>query len=92
MTLRGLYELIWGFNDFYLNKLLDFILNHDLGEIKFKNGNTFIGQFKGGKREGAGEMSYTVAPESNPRDMGNYKGEWKRDKRDGNGVMKYYNG
>ena len=63
-----------------------------LGEIKFKNGNTYIGQFKGGKRNGEGEMSYVNPPEKRPHDIGEYKGSWKRDKREGIGKMEYTNG
>lgn len=62
------------------------------GEIKFKNGNTYIGQFKAGKRDGEGEMIYMVAPDINKHEVGDYIGSWKRDKRDGRGIMNYING
>lgn len=62
------------------------------GEIKFKNGNTYLGQFKGGKREGYGEMSFITPPDEFPSDIGDYKGQFKRDKRDGEGTMVYADG
>ncbi|CAI2385971.1 unnamed protein product [Moneuplotes crassus] len=65
---------------------------YGIGEIKFKNGNTYSGKFKGGKRDGYGEMSYITPLEHCPKDIGEYKGNWKRDKRDGKGVMNYSNG
>jgi hypothetical protein len=62
------------------------------GEIKFKNGNTYVGQFKSGKRDGEGEMSYIVPPKTSHHDIGEYSGSWKRDQRHGFGIMKYTNG
>ena len=37
-------------------------------------------------------MTYVTSSEENPSDTGEYKGNWKRDKRHGKGVMKYNNG
>ena len=63
------------------------------GEIKFKNGDTYIGQIKGTKRNGMGIMQF-VNPQlnGNKADLGEYIGMWKRDRRDGQGEMKYTNG
>ena len=63
------------------------------GEIKFINGNTYIGHFKGTHREGYGEMTYLIThEEDNETQTGIYKGYWKRDNREGDGVMTYDNG
>ena len=62
------------------------------GEIKFKNGNTYLGNFKGSKRDGIGEMSYVVGTEDQPFEIGEYNGKWKRDKRNGFGIMNYFDG
>ena len=63
------------------------------GEIKFKNGNTYIGQLKGTKRNGYGTMQF-VNPQiqDDKKDLGEFVGFWKRDKRDGQGEMKYLDG
>ena len=62
------------------------------GEIKFKNGNSYLGLFKGGKRDDKGNMSYVVPTGSDPSEIGEFSGTWKSDKRNGYGVMMYLNG
>lgn len=63
------------------------------GEIKFKNGNTYVGILKGTRRHGKGHMTFFTPPKNGfHSDIGDYQGNWKRDKRDGVGTMKYANG
>ena len=62
------------------------------GEIKFKNGNTYTGLFKGGKRDENGNMNYVVPTGTDPQEIGDYSGAWRVDKRNGYGVMVYLNG
>lgn len=55
-----------------------------LGEIKYRNGNTYDGHIKGNLRHGYGKMTYETAIKYNGEyDFGEYKGYWKRDKREG---------
>lgn len=62
------------------------------GEIKYMNGNHYIGHLKGTLRDGYGEMTYVSTHEDdNEVNKGVYKGQWKRDMRDGHGVMHYEN-
>jgi len=63
------------------------------GEIKYKNGNCYIGILKGTKRHGKGNMMIITSKNENDRlDIGEYEGEWVRDKREGFGRMNYANG
>ena len=50
------------------------------GEIIFKNGDSYVGNFKGTKRHGYGEMSYNAPISSSDySNMGVYKGNWKNE-------------
>lgn len=52
-----------------------------------------MGQLKGNKRHGQGDMLFLTPHRNGDRaDIGEYKGNWVRDKRDGCGIMKYANG
>ena len=63
------------------------------GEIKYKNGSTYKGLLRGNKRHGRGTMNFVAPlPRGDKNDVGEFFGNWKRDKRDGFGVMKYING
>ena len=63
------------------------------GEIKFKNGDTYVGFLRGTRRHGKGHMSFIVARRNGDRfDIGEYEGNWNRDKREGVGKMQYANG
>ena len=58
------------------------------GEIKYKNGNTYQGRLKGSLRHGYGKMSFESAQIIDGiYEVGEYMGQWKRDKRHGNGTM-----
>ena len=63
------------------------------GELTFKNGDMYVGEFKGTKRHGYGVMKY-IWPISDKdySNLGEYKGEWKNDVREGAGEMSYLNG
>lgn len=74
-------------NGFFLRGRL-----YGLGEIIFKNGDLYKGQFKGTKRDGYGEMKYlTPVNGLDISELGEYKGHWRQDKRDGYGKMEYMN-
>ena len=60
------------------------------GEIKYKNGNLYIGFLKGSKRDGYGEMIYYESESSDIDDKGTYKGNWRRNYRSGEGNEKFY--
>ena len=60
------------------------------GEIKYVNGNLYIGNFKSTKRDGKGRMVYNLPCEEEPQ-TGTYNGQWKRDLREGKGTMQYDN-
>lgn len=63
------------------------------GEIKFKNGDNYIGMFKDGRRSGYGIMEYQNLKNCfEELDMGSYEGEWKAGKRHGKGLMKWADG
>lgn len=50
------------------------------GEINFKNGDHFIGNFKGSKRHGIGEMTYkTPISETDFSNLGTYFGNWSKE-------------
>lgn len=58
------------------------------GEIKYRNGNTYQGWLKGSLRHGFGKMVYeTGVIIDGFYEIGEYVGEWKRDKRHGKGTM-----
>jgi len=58
------------------------------GQIKYKNGNTYQGRLKGSLRHGYGKMSYETPQYKNGiSEIGDYFGEWNRDKRNGKGTM-----
>jgi hypothetical protein len=61
------------------------------GEIRFINGNIYVGLFKATKRDGQGKMVYNI-PDESEYYTGTYIGEWKRNKRQGQGTMKYDSG
>ena len=62
-------------------------------EIKFKNGNNFIGEFNAGHMSGNGEYKYqNLESDSSVPDAGIYEGEYKRGKRYGKGKMKWRDG
>lgn len=60
------------------------------GEIKYVNGNLYIGNFKSTKRDGKGRMVYNFPTDEEPQ-TGTYVGQWKRDLREGKGTMQYDN-
>ena len=50
------------------------------GEIHFKNGDHYIGNFKGSKRHGMGEMIYnTPKSETDFSNLGTYFGNWNKE-------------
>lgn len=51
-----------------------------MGEIKWSNGNYYLGEFKNDERHGNGEMRWI--------DESTYIGEWSKGKRHGWGTMK----
>ena len=57
------------------------------GEIKYKNGNLYVGFLKGLKRDGYGEMVYNEPETEKLEDLGVYKGYWKRNNRTGEGLF-----
>ena len=63
------------------------------GEINFKNGDFYQGEFKGSKREGYGEMKFnSPLSEVDFSNLGEYQGSWKNDVREGTGEMTYIDG
>ncbi|CAI2381814.1 unnamed protein product [Moneuplotes crassus] len=63
------------------------------GEIKYKNGDCYVGILKGTKRHGKGTMAFVTNKSGTDRnDIGEYEGKWVRDRRDGTGKMIYANG
>lgn len=52
-----------------------------LAKGRFSNGDMYEGQWKNGKPDGIGTMTYMLG--------GSYEGEWKNGKRDGKGVMRF---
>ena len=55
-----------------------------LGVIKYKNGDMYIGEIENEKKEGYGIMYYS--------NSNMYEGEWKKDARDGYGELFYSDG
>ena len=55
------------------------------GELLYKNRDKYTGDFKGSLKHGQGHMIYTSL-------NAEYKGNWKRNKREGYGVMEYSDG
>ena len=53
------------------------------GIFKYKNGETFIGEYKNNKKEGKGRLIW---------DKNVYYGEFKNDLYEGNGIVKFNNG
>lgn len=53
------------------------------GTFTYKNGDVYVGEWKGGVRHGKGKMTYSD---------GYYDGEWKNGVRDGYGVDSFANG
>lgn len=50
------------------------------GEIIFKNGDHYLGNFKGSKRNGFGVMKYNApGPDEDFTNTGVYKGNWKNE-------------
>lgn len=68
---------------------------YSLGEVNYKNGDKFAGNFKDGRPCGKGEMIYKFSIPSahgiEAPDESTYSGEWKAGKREGRGVMKWQN-
>jgi len=52
-----------------------------LAKGRFSNGDMYQGEWKNGKPDGIGTMTYMLG--------GSYEGEWKNGKRDGKGVMSF---
>jgi hypothetical protein len=48
---------------------------------RFSSGDSYEGEWKDGKPDGSGKMSYMLG--------GSYEGEWKQGRRDGKGVMTF---
>lgn len=64
------------------------------GEIKYRNGNIYLGYLKGSKRDGVGEMIYNETSsrlDGDLDDIGVYKGSFRRDQRSGNGRRSIFN-
>jgi hypothetical protein len=65
-------------------------------EIKYRNGNEFEGQLKNFLRHGHGRMVYNTLDSNTPfiNSIGRpiYEGKWSRDKRNGEGQIKYDSG
>ena len=54
------------------------------GTFTYANGNSYVGEYRNGKRHGQGTYTYA--------DGGGYVGEWKDDKNHGQGIYTYANG
>jgi hypothetical protein len=52
-----------------------------IAEARFSNGDSYQGEWKNGKPDGVGTMTYMLG--------GSYAGEWKDGQRDGKGVMTF---
>ncbi|CAI2384134.1 unnamed protein product [Moneuplotes crassus] len=63
------------------------------GEIHFKNGDHYSGQFKASKRHGEGTMTYNAPiSEVDFSNLGTYYGNWVNDQRHGKGEMEFTDG
>ena len=58
-----------------------------IGRMIYERTDSYNGQWKNGKKEGRGAMTYHNYYDPNIMDI--YDGEWKDDKKEGNGKMKY---
>ncbi|CAD7933347.1 unnamed protein product [Amoebophrya sp. A120] len=76
---------------------------HGEGKLTWPNGDFFWrmeyeGQFQGGSMDGCGKMVYGNVPmclpsvRAEPPRLGTYEGQWKNDKREGEGVHTYPDG
>lgn len=66
-------------------------MRHGIGEMRYKNGDVYTGDWVNGKRKGNGKMTYAMPedPDDPEKHRLYYVGRWDKNIRNGQGTMRY---